>query len=252
MAELRVHEWLGSDQADVGMDWEEETYRVGCAYARELAERRLQTLDDELMRIRPKGLRLVGSRDRTVVTRFGDVTIGRRLYRDTDGETVFLLDEYLGLKPQQQASPSITESIVEMAAQMPFRVVTEVVSALTAGVLSKSSVHRMVQGVGQDALDEDRERWEAQFERGEEMSEGRQRSDILYTEADGVWIHLQREARKHYEVKSGIAYRGWRRVAAERYELVGKRVYVHGDDTIPFWEGASVLSLKYVCKSELH
>ena len=240
MAELRVHEWLGSDQADVGMDWEEEIYRVGCAYARELAERRLQTLDDELMRIRPKGLRLVGSRDRTVVTRFGDVTIGRRLYRDTDGETVFLLDEYLGLKPQQQASPSITESIVEMAAQMPFRVVTEVVSALTAGVLSKSSVHRMVQGVGQDALDEDRERWEAQFERGEEMSEGRQRSDILYTEADGVWIHLQREARKHYEVKSGIAYRGWRRVAGERYELVGKRVYVHGDDTIPFWEGASL------------
>ena len=55
-----------------------------------------------------------------------------------------------------------------------------------------------------------------------------------------MWIHLQREARKHYEVKSGIAYRGWRRVAGERYELVGKRVYVHGDDTIPFWEGASL------------
>ena len=240
MAKLRVHEWLSEDHAEAGMDWEQEAYRAGCAYARELGERRLQTLDDELMRNRPKGLRLVGSRVRTVVTRFGDVTVGRRLYRDTDGETVFLLDEYLGWKPQQQASPSITESIVGMAAQMPFRVVTEVVSALTAGVLSKSSVHRMVQGVGQDALDEDRERWEAQFERGEEMSEGRQRSDILYTEADGVWIHLQREARKHYEVKSGIAYRGWRRVAQERYELVGKRVYVHGDDTIPFWEGASL------------
>ena len=69
------------------------------------------------------------------------------------------------MEASQQASPSITESIVGMAAQMPFRVVTEVVSALTAGVLSKSSVHRMVQGVGQDALDEDRERWEAQFER---------------------------------------------------------------------------------------
>ena len=43
-----------------------------------------------------------------------------------------------------------------MAAQMPFRVVAEVVSALTAGVLSKSSVHRLLQDVGQDALDEDR------------------------------------------------------------------------------------------------
>ena len=240
MAKLRVHEWLGEDHSDAGMDWEQEAYRAGCAHARELGERRLQTLDDELMRSRPKGLRLVGSRGRTLVTRFGDVTVERRLYRDTDGETVFLLDEYLGWKPQQQASPSITESIVEMAAQMPFRVVTEVVSALTAGVLSKSSVHRLLQDVGQDALDEDRERWEAQFERGEDMSEGQHRADILYTEADGVWIHLQREARKHYEVKSGIVYSGWRRVAEDRYELVGKRVYVHGDDAIAFWEGASL------------
>ena len=90
--------------AEAGMDWEQEAYRAGCAYARELGERRLQTLDDELMRNRPKGLRLVGSRVRTVVTRFGDVTVGRRLYRDTDGETVFLLDGE-GWKLQQQASP---------------------------------------------------------------------------------------------------------------------------------------------------
>ena len=243
MAKLRVHEWLGEDHSDAGMDWEQEAYRAGCAHARELGERRLQTLDDELMHNRPKGLRLVGSRGRTLVTRFGDVTVERRLYRDTDGETVFLLDEYLGWKPQQQASPSITESIVEMAAQMPFRVVAEVVSALTAGVLSKSSVHRLLQDVGQDALDEDRERWEAQFERGEDMSEGQHRADILYTEADGVWIHLQREARKHYEVKSGIVYSGWRRVAEDRYELVGKRVYVHGDDAIAFWDqiGCAIL-----------
>ena len=72
------------------------------------------------------------------------------------------------------------------------------------------------------------------------MCEGRQIQDILYTEADGVWIHLQREEQKHYEVKCGIAYRGWRRIAEDRYELVGKRVYAHGDDAIPFWEGASL------------
>ena len=99
MAKLRVHEWLGEDHSDAGMDWEQEAYRAGCAHARELGERRLQTLDDELMHNRPKGLRLVGSRGRTLVTRFGDVTVERRLYRDTDGETVFLLDEYLGWKP---------------------------------------------------------------------------------------------------------------------------------------------------------
>ena len=55
-----------------------------------------------------------------------------------------------------------------------------------------------------------------------------------------VWGHLQRETRKHYEVKSGIAYRGWRSVGDDRYELVGKRVYGHASEQMPFWEGASL------------
>ena len=50
----------------------------------------------------------------------------------------------------------------------------------------------------------------------------------------------QREKRRHHEVKSAIAYRGWRRLAEDRYELVDKRVYAHGDDAVPFWEGASL------------
>ena len=75
------------------------------------------------------------------------------------------------------------------------------------------------------------------------MSEGRHRADILYTEADGVWIHLQREDRTHYEVKSGIAYRGWRCVGDNRYELVGKRVYGHAkayrSGRVRVWSGRS-------------
>ena len=240
MAELRVHQWIGEDHTEAGMDWEEESYRQGCAYARELAERRLKALDAALMRSRPKGLRLVGSRVRSVVTRFGDMSVRRRMYRDSDGESVFALDDYLGWKPRQAASLSLSKSVMEMATEMPFRKVSESVSELTAGALSKTTVHRMLQGVGQDALDEEQERCEAQFERGENGSEGQRGADILYTEADGVWVHLQREKRKHYEVKSAIVYRGWRRVAEERYELVGKRMYGHGNDAIAFWEGASV------------
>ena len=79
-----------------------------------------------------------------------------------------------------------------------------------------------------------------QFEHGEDVSEGVQRTDILYTEADRMWIHLQREERTHHELRSSIAYRGWRRVSEDRYELVGKRVYAHVDDAVPFWEGASL------------
>ena len=44
---------------------------------------------------------------------------------------------------------------------------------------------------------------------------------MLYTEADGVWIHLQGEKQKHYELKNAIAYDDWERLPGkqERYSL---------------------------------
>ena len=240
MAELSVTQWNNEDQTIEDVDWEEQSYREGCAYAREQAKRRLQTLDDELLDCKPKGLNVEGFRNRTVVTRFGEVVVRRRMYRDGDGNTMFALDDYLGWKPRQQASPSLTESIVSMASAVPFRMANKMVSDLTAGVLSPMTVHRLLSGVGQNAMDEEHNRWESCFEHGEDVCDGQQQADVLYTEADGVWVHLQREDRKHYEVKSGIAYRGWRSVGDDRYELVDKRVYAHASEEIPFWEGAGI------------
>ena len=77
MAENNVSQWNEQDQSFEGMDWEEESYREGCAYARERATQRLKTLDDRLLRSKPKGLRVEGFRERTVVTRFGDVVVRR-------------------------------------------------------------------------------------------------------------------------------------------------------------------------------
>ena len=240
MAELSVTQWNNEDQTIEEVDWEEQSYREGCAYAREQAKRRLQALDDELLDCKPKGLNVEGFRNRTVVTRFGEVVVRRRMYRDGDGNTMFALDDYLGWKPRQQASPSLTESIVSMASAVPFRMANKMVSDLTAGVLSPMTVHRLLSGVGQSAMDDEYDRWESCFERGEDVCDGQQQADVLYTEADGVWVHLQREDRKHYEVKSGIAYRGWRSVGDDRYELVDKRVYAHASEEIPFWEGAGI------------
>ena len=162
------------------------------------------------------------------------------MYTDSEGNSRFPLDEYLGLRPKQLASPSMTESVVAMAAEMPYRKVAETVSALTAGELSPKTVHRLLQSVGEEALAEEQERWEAQFERGEDMCEGRQIQTFSTQRPTGCGYTFSAEEQKHYEVKCGIAYRGWRRIAEDRYELVGKRVYAHGDDAIPFWEGASL------------
>ena len=46
MAENNVSQWNRQDQSFEGVDWEEESYREGCAYARERASVRLKELDD--------------------------------------------------------------------------------------------------------------------------------------------------------------------------------------------------------------
>ena len=215
MARFSVAQTDNEDQTIADINWEEESYQQGFAFAREQARLRLEALDAELLRGKPKGWTVLGFRERTMVTNFGEEVIRRRLYRDPDGQSRFALDEHFGWESHQQASPSLTESIVTLSAQMPpyqvrgrlFGKTATTVSALTADVLSTSTVYRLLRAVGQSAIDDERSRWEACFERGEDVCEGEQRVDVLYTEADGVWVHLQREERTHYEVKSGIANR---------------------------------------------
>ena len=241
MAKLSIQEREDREQKAQDLNWEEESYRTGCEAARNAAIARLKAIDDRLMSDKPKDLRVATRRERTLTTRFGDVTINRRMYRTPEGEARFLLDERMGWKPRQLASPSIAERVVEMATYMPFRKVSETVSALTAGALSANTVHRLLQGVGEEALLEERERVEAQFGRGEKVCEGEQKADVLYMEADGVWVPVQREKAKHYEVKCAIAYTGWNELSEGRYELVDKRVYAHGAPSdVSFWEGASL------------
>jgi hypothetical protein len=223
--------------------WEEESYRIGCEAARREAQKRLSRLEYDLFAGKPTGWRVEGWRERTLVTRFGEVKVKRRLYRDKNGKHHFLLDEHLGWVPYRAASPSMTESVVRLASFVPFRTVAETIEDLTDGVVSAKSVHNLTQQVGGKAECEEEEAWRACFERGEEVGAaippGRQ-VEQLYTEADGVWVHTQREERQHYEVKSAIAYAGWAAQGQDRYRLVGKRVYCHANENIPFWEGASL------------
>ena len=68
-------------ESPVGKDWEEKLYQEGCALLQEEAGRRLKGLDDWLLQQLHPGWKVVGFRERTVVCRFGAVTISRRLYQ---------------------------------------------------------------------------------------------------------------------------------------------------------------------------
>lgn len=224
------------------LEWEKDSYQEGCALARRLAIKRLEGIEERLYQNHPASWEVIGFRGRTFVTRFGELRINRRLYRDEKGSYHFLLDEYLGWPPNQIATPDLQECLVKQATQVPFRSVSETLEKLTAGILSASTIHRLVQKTAKVVMEKERADWQALFEEGKLPAGGERKVPILYSEGDGVWVHLQREKQEHYEIKNAIAYEGWERLSGkeERYRLVNKRVYCQADDEISFWEGASL------------
>ncbi|MDD5704236.1 MAG: UPF0236 family protein, partial [Dehalococcoidales bacterium] len=158
------------------------------------------------------------------------------------GDYHFLLDEYLKIPSGQLASLDLQESLTELAAGKPFGQVSQTLEKLTAGRLSVSTIYNLLQKTVKNALTKEREDWQAVYEKGEIVTGEERQVRHLFTEGDGVFVHLQREKRRHYEVKQALGYEGWERLSGkeERYKLVGKRVYCQGDEEIPFWEGVGV------------
>ena len=99
--------------------------------------------------------------------------------------------------------------------------------------------------VTQDAIDEEKKQHKSWYGDGIIPPPGERKVSILYMEADGLWVRLQREEKEHYELKSAIAYEGWERHEDDSYSLLNKKVYCHGEDSIPFWQLSGIHFDKY-------
>ena len=77
-------------------------------------------------------------------------------------------------------------------------------------MLSATTIHRLLQKVTQDTIQGEKAEWNACFKEGNLPPPGKRKVPVLYTEADSVYVHLQREGeQKHCELKNAIAYEGW-------------------------------------------
>jgi hypothetical protein len=120
-------------------NWEEKCYQIGCGVAREVAKLWMKAIEERLFQAKDKDMRSECFRNRIRVTRFGDFTVRRRLYKDKAGDSHFLLDEYLNWIPYKQSTPSLRNALVGLATRVTFRDVGMALENLTAGVLSVST-----------------------------------------------------------------------------------------------------------------
>jgi len=232
-------------KGDVGR-WEEEIFKWSCSLAQELAKTLLENIDKQLMKGKDQSLKVECLKEHRVSTIFGDVRIRRRLYRDSNGESRFLLDEKMGLDKGCHISPKVKEMATFISSHFPFHRSEEILRAILPSGISHTSIHRLVGKLTNPYLEAEEKETKEVYEAGViPESEGKV-VPYLFVEADGTSIALQREEARRAEVKVGIAYEGWGEVSKGRYKLKEKTVYsgIMGGDR--FWEGFSLaLAKKY-------
>lgn len=221
-------------------EWEQSVLELSQEIAQQIASMLLKAIDEHLMEDREGGLRLVGKRKRTVLTRFGPLEIERRLYRDEHGKHHFLLDEALGLEPGAGCTPSLEHLANRLSSHVPFRVASDTISRFITCAPTHACLHRMVQRTGNEKSAEEEARRRALFEDGELPPSEMRTAERLMLEADGVVVSLQREKKRRREMKFAFAYEGLAECGKGRYRTLEKRVHSGFSPTDEFWQGFSV------------
>jgi hypothetical protein len=228
-------------------EWEKQVYAFISQQARWLVQALFKAMDDELMRSRGEGLKVVGFRTRWILTRFGQLQIKRRLYRDREGRGRYLLDEVMGLTKRSPISCGVKDLCVLLASYMPFGKCETVLDMILPVGVSRTTIHRQTGSIADLALDEEEKEIAEVYDQGKVTETGERRIPMLFVEGDGVSIALQREHERRAELKVGIAYEGWEKIGSqERYRLKEKTAYLSVADGGRFWEGFSLeLARKY-------
>lgn len=215
--------------------WEEAIGKIVNNYGCRLSEAFFQRIDSYLARTRDENLRLIGYKNKTLISKHGQINVRRRYYRDQTGNYRFLLDEALGLKKRQAMTPVVASFAASLAAYVPFRVAEDFIHRAFGTTLSHQSIHNMVGKIGAGELCLEELERSKLFEYGLVPAGQGKEAKNLYLEADGVNISLQRENTRKAEVKVGVAYSG-----KEAGRVKDKVIHIDLDEGECFWQGLTI------------
>lgn len=203
---------------------EKEVFRFCCEMGQKIIEEILIEQDNKIMNERDKSrFRLKDTKKTTIKTVLGEVTYNRRYYFDNEkDEYCFLLDERMNINKQGLFSSSIAERIIMQCIDQPYRKAADTISELTGQNISHVGAWKLVQQVGCNIAAKEEENL-SDMKRGIKL--GARKIDVLFQEADGVWLKMQKNKKKapKAELKLGTIYEGWK--DSKRHELVNKKVF---------------------------
>ena len=157
-------------------------------------------------------------RERTITTKWGEVKITRRYYKDkVTGEFVYLLDAVLGLPSHKRIDPYCASEIITHATSMSY---AKAVEASTPSKLSRQSVKNLVHNlpIPPTTLQTELEPKSA---------------EAVYIEVDEDHVSLQ--TGKNINMKLATVYTDKVDVGSNRMELVEKHSFTGLETPEEFW-----------------
>lgn len=232
------------EAAAEGEDWEAVLFDAACRSAQEQAAELLEAVDEQLAEQRPAGLCKQQRQRRTVLTRFGPVTVDRWRYREqATGRARHLLDERLGWGKRRALSPSLQRLVAQLASEQPYRQAVKALEELVPQSLSKNTAQRLVVELGQRQQATEQAQAAALAEGTAASPPEAACAPRLHVEADGLNVPLQRANQRRAEVKGAVAYQGMRTVGVDRHgrvrrQAIGAVCYAGLQPAESFWERA--------------
>ena len=197
----------------------------------------LENIDEELLKIRDSSRYKVKERlSTTIETLLGQqVTFTRRYYFDEQtGQYIFLLDEILGLPKGTQISPALEELLLHQAAITPsYRTAADSLEEVFKKRLASHEVIRQsVIKFGKVT--------EQVEEKQIQNPNGKRRTKLLFIEADGLYVPLQKDKKRSVKEFTVTIHEGWqpRTPGSKDYSLVNLDQY-RSQDGNDFWDRAS-------------
>ena len=105
-------------------------------------------LDDRIRETAMKGVKVIGTGKRTIVTEAGAIEVNRRVYRRADGKRVKPLDQLLGIAPYERRNHAVREMESVIAARSNYRSVAAVCTKITGFPVSAATIGRDVRRLG--------------------------------------------------------------------------------------------------------
>jgi len=210
---------------------EEQVHKLSQRAAGQLFVEALEEIDQRLLAQKESGFEVVGKRERTLLTSFGEITFKRRLYCDQEGAYHILLDQNLGLGPRRRISNRLMEISLDLGTEMPFRRAAKVLGYLVP-TISAMGIWKVIKECGEEAINEAAALRKAVFA-GAKPIEGTQETEKLNIEADEVRVKQQKGSQNSLGLKLVVGYEG---KEGDKKRLVNRTTVAGLTDGEGIWE----------------